>query len=382
MNKPAPERDHQATAYDSARGCAEDPRDAAWSCPFVINGRFLAQTVTGVQRYAREIVGALDKVLHQRNGSASALAPRSVADAVDWQAIGLDRKGVGSGHAWEQGILPFLSQAPLLNLCNTAPALSKGGVVCLHDANVFNAPESYGTAFRLFYKTLQPVIARRALRVATVSRSAAEQIAQHLNLDPRKISVLPNGHEHALRWDASQSDLFEKHPPERPYVLLLASRALHKNVERILGLAEALDALGLDIKIVGGGASIFAKTRSAAASNVVWLGTVSDDDLALLLSRALCLAFPSLTEGFGLPVIEAMACNCPVVSSNRASLPDICGTAALLADPTDDHQWLHHFRRLAASPHLADDLRGRGQLNVRRFSWTSSARGYLNLFGH
>lgn len=357
------------------------PRRRASSrpCGFVINGRFLTQPVTGVQRYAREIVGALDAILAERRRSAVLLAPASLAQAPAFAAVDVVRRGALSGQAWEQTVLPFIGGAPSLNLCNTAPLLSRDHVVCMHDANVFEQPDSYGRSFRTLYKALQPIAARRALRVTTVSHSSAALLARHLGLVARDIRVLPNGHEHALRWDPARAGVFVTRRPRRTYILLLASRARHKNVGRIVGLAEAVDALGLDILVAGGQASIFAEVETRSAPNLVWLGKVSDDDLALLFSNALCLAFPSLTEGFGLPVIEAMAWGCPVVASDRASLPEICGPAALMADPEDDDQWIRHFAALARSRDLGGEMSGRGRERIAAFSWSASAHGYLQL---
>jgi glycosyltransferase involved in cell wall biosynthesis len=354
----------------------------AWRCSFAINGRFFTQETTGVQRYAREIVGAIDANLSSRGGAASLIAPVHAGAFPKFKSVGIRQIGPGSGQLWEQLVLPLRHREPLLNLCNTAPAFGGRQVVCIHDANVFTEPNSYSRSFRLFYQALQPRIARRAARVTSVSKSAALQLSHYLNVPLRRVEVLPNGYEHVLRWRASRSTLFDARPPRRPYVLLLGSRAKHKNVDRIVGLAEALDALGLDIIIAGGDASIFAQTAAGNAPTLRWLGRVSDDDLALLFSRALCLAFPSLTEGFGLPVIEAMALGCPVVASDRASLPEVCGSAALLADPTEASCWIKHFAALAGSRELRTDLRARGAERITRFSWSTSAAGYLDLFGH
>ncbi len=346
---------------------------------FTINGRFLTQPMTGVQRYAREIVTAMDRLLGDGDSVRLAVPP-GVTTPLRLNAIGVDQPGRIGGHLWEQTVLPASIRGPALHLCNTAPAISQGHVVCLHDANVFIEPESYSRAFRTAYRALQPWIAKRAAKVVTVSRDAALQLARHIDIKARDIEVLPNGHEHALLWDPSRSRLSERWTARRPFVLLLASQARHKNAARVLGLAEAVDALGLDIVVVGRQAPIFAAASAGSASNLFRLGAVEDDDLAVLLSQAVCLAFPSLTEGFGLPLVEAMAWGCPIVSSDRASLPEVCGDAALMANPQDDRLWLQHFDALAASRALADDLRSRGREQMKKFSWTASARGYLDLF--
>ena len=213
---------------------------------FAVNGRFFGQPVTGVQRYAREVVAALDGLLSASGRTGVVMAPGRGGDIPSMRAFQVRRAGPADGHLWEQAVLPSRWHGPLVNLCNTAPLVRARQVVCIHDANVFRMPGSYGRAFRTLYRTLQPLLARRSARLATVSRDAARQLGEHLPVRAGDIAVLPNGHEHALRWDAGAATVFAHREQERPFVLLLGSRARHKNAALILGLAAELDALGLD----------------------------------------------------------------------------------------------------------------------------------------
>jgi glycosyltransferase involved in cell wall biosynthesis len=350
---------------------------------FAVNGRFLSQDITGVQRYARNVVAALDDTLSEAGRRATLIAPQR-ADVMTLQAIDHVSAGRLMGHGWEQIELPRLSPGPLLNLCNTAPALKRDQIVCIHDANVFTSPESYSRSFRTAYRALQPLLARRSARISTVSQASARQLARHLPIRAGDIAVLPNGHEHALAWNPAKAELApallaDRADRERPFVLALGSRARHKNLALVVTIAPRLAELGIDVVVAGGGADIFADEDLARAGNVSMVGRVGDDDLAYLLDRALCLAFPSWTEGFGLPILEAMARRCPVVSSDRASMPEVCGGAALLASPSDPAAWATHIAALAGSAGLRDDLIGRGQARLPLFSWRRTAEGYLDL---
>lgn len=350
---------------------------------FAVNGRFLSQAMTGVQRYTRNVVSALDESLAAAGRKAILVAPRGT-NAMTLQAIDTLQGGRLAGHGWEQLELPRLWGGRLLNLSNTAPAMKGDQIVCIHDANVFTAPESYSRGFRTAYRTLQPLLVRRSARIATVSQASARQLARHLPLRAADIAVLPNGHEHALAWDPAKAEqapglLAARGAAERPFVLAFGSQARHKNLALLTTIAPALAELGIDVVIAGGGNGIFASEQLAQAANLTLLGRVSDDDLAFLLERALCLAFPSWTEGFGLPIIEAMARGCPVVSSNCASMPEVCGDAALLASPADPAAWVEHIRTLADSETLRQELSGRGRERLPLFSWRSTAEGYLDL---
>ena len=197
---------------------------------------------------------------------------------------------------------------------------------------------------------------------------------------PEKISVISNGHEHALTWTPIHSDK-TRAATSANTVLLIGSLAPHKNIGLVLGLADALAAAGLTITVAGTiDNRIFKATASRQKwNNVVWLGDVSDNELAALLIDSLCLAFPSFTEGFGLPPLEAMALGCPVVATDRASLPEVCGHAALYAAPTNPEAWLDHILRLRRDENLRARLAASGRARATIFSWRRSAELYLQL---
>jgi glycosyltransferase involved in cell wall biosynthesis len=165
---------------------------------------------------------------------------------------------------------------------------------------------------------------------------------------------------------------------QRPYVLLLGSMAKHKNVDVVLEQAQGLDAAGIDIVVVGGASSIFsAGVSEFQGSNVHHVGYVSDDDLAALYKGALCSAFPSNTEGFGIPSLEAMARGCPVISSNAASLVEVGGDAVLYVDPGDGDSWREAIIGLSQNEALRQTMAAQGRKRAAAFSWSRSAQLYL-----
>jgi glycosyltransferase involved in cell wall biosynthesis len=351
---------------------------------WAINGRFLTQRMTGVQRYAYEIVMALDGLLAQNRDAAAGLAMRLVVppgiDATPSLAkIEIGRTRFGSGHVWDQFILPLHAGRGVLSLGNFGPVLARRHIVCIHDANTFILPESYSRSFGLAYRTLLPWVGKRARRVATVSQFSADMLMKYGVCRRDKIFVAPNGHEHVLRWDATRARLPLIGSLKRPYVLLLGSRARHKNIDVVLEQAQALDEAGIDIVVTGGASTIFAAgDKIASRSNIRRTGFVGDDELAALYENALCMVFPSKTEGFGIPPLEAMAKGCPVISSNAASLVEVGGDAVVYADPDDGARWRDAIIGLSANADLRATLAAKGRQRAALFSWTRSAELYLD----
>ncbi len=351
---------------------------------WAINGRFLTQQMTGVQRYAYEITVALDEILSHESDIAKLLpmrlvAPPGVALKPALSTIGFCQTSFGSGHAWDQFILPLYARSQVLSLGNFGPVVARNHIVCIHDANTFIQPDSYSVGFGVAYRTLLPLIARRARRVATVSRFSAEMLTKYGVCPSEKIFIAPNGHEHALRWDARRASSPVLDALKRRYVLLLGSRAKHKNTDIILELARELDEVGIDIVVVGALSSIFStNSPTSHRSNIHHAGYVGDDDLAALYGGALCLVFPSRTEGFGIPPLEAMARGCPVICSNAASLMEVGGDAVAYIDPDDAEGWRQAIVGLSANDDRRATMAAQGRKRAALFSWKRSAQLYLD----
>ncbi|MGU3287804.1 glycosyltransferase [Methylobacterium mesophilicum] len=351
---------------------------------FDINGRFLSQQTTGVQRYAINVSRSIGTLNEAAGRSVNILSPPCASDQ---KFDGLNLKTVGrlKGHSWEQLDLPRFTSEFLLNFCNTAPVFKSRQIVCIHDANVFTAKDSYSLPFVALYRAMQPMLARKSARIATVSQFSAGELSKRLSLKLPDIAILPNGHEHVFGWDETRAthkvrtQVARFKLDGRPFVLALGSRARHKNLAMLIDLAPALEESGISLVIAGGGGNIFTTEILEKHDNIFYLGFVTDDDLAHLFKSALCLAFPSFTEGFGLPVLEAMALGCPCVSTNRASLPEICGTAALFAAPDQPADWLSNIKYLIDNSDFRSELIERGVLQSKKFSWATTAEEYLDL---
>ena len=211
-----------------------------------INGRFLTQIMTGVQRCGFEWVRELDRRLEQDPGLRSRylfrlLTPRRIRNCPPWKHITQVSVGRLSGHAWEQLELPLHARGRLLlNLCNTAP-LAIQTLATIHDASVFAIPTAYSLAFRTWYQALLPLLGRRSLRVITVSRFSAEELVRRARIPRERLEIVPLGGEHILRSTADER-IFSRLPvkPGR-YLLAVGSRSPHKNFAAVIAAVSRLD---------------------------------------------------------------------------------------------------------------------------------------------
>ena len=352
---------------------------------WTINGRFLTQPVSGVQRYGREIVLALDQHLANGHPQTSGLQlellmPADTAANIKLEHIPIRMAGRSGGYVWEQVSLPRYAAGNILSLCNVGPLAARRAIVCIHDVNTRVVPASYSWKFRLAYRFLIPALGQAAACTTTVSHYSAGALSAHGVAAARKITVIPDGHEHALRWAAVTTSKTRR--AARPdTIVVIGSRAPHKNIGFLVGLAARLKTERLRLAITGmEDARVFAADgATATGDNIEWLGRLNDGELAEVLQHALCLAVPSLTEGFGLPAVEAMALGCAVVASNRGSLPEICGSNALYAAPDDADGWVRNFVRLRDDAALRDSLKQSGPEAAAAFSWSRSAERYLDV---
>jgi len=370
----------QTTASDPAEMVPPGLPRRRWT----INGDFLGLPAEGVARYAREVTLAIDRLVGDGDPLARGLEIDIVAPApgrppLELRSLPLrilpeyDRPRLPQ--LWVQGQLPRQVPGGLVSFCNLAPVSVRRHIVCIHDMQTRLAPESYGRLFRLAHRVVLPLLGRRAATITTVSEHSRDQIVA-LGVAPRdKVVVTYNGSDHALAWDAGRGGLAAA---TRPYVLCLGRAQRHKNLDLLLALAPLLAAHGIDLWMMGA----VAPERVAAgaeAGNLRLLGRVSDDDFRQALDGALCFAFPSRTEGFGLPAVEAMASGCPVVASTAPCLPEVCGDAALFADPDQPAAWLDAILSIQADPLRRARLVDAGFIRAGGFRWLEIGRQYLGL---
>ncbi len=225
---------------------------------------------------------------------------------------------------------------------------------------------------------------RKADRILTVSEASKRDILHFFNVPPDKIEVVPNAIDERF-WNIPTEEeiarVRERYQLAHRFVLYVGNIKPHKNLVRLIEAFNGLRQLpGFDdvkLLIIGDEISKLPALRRAVHSHklhkqVRFLGYLSDDSLAILYRLASVFVFPSLYEGFGLPPLEAMACGAPVVTSNVSSLPEVAGDAAVLVDPQQVESIVEGMRRVLADPELAQDMRKKGLVRAREFSWERS----------
>lgn len=293
---------------------------------------------------------------------------------------------------WEQIGLPLAMWRDGVDLAHftssTGPLLWRGrSVVTLHDVIFMKPPFSAsGTWYQrlgaVYRRLVVPTVAQRASAVITVSHYEKDQILAALPLAEQAVRVVHNGVGGPFLQDGDAPCAIAGGPvvPER-YFLFLGNEAPKKNTRRVLqawadtvrGAPEAPDLVVVELTAERIGQLLAELGAADLAPRVHCPGYVRHDGLRALYAGAEAFLYPSLVESFGLPVLEAMACGTPVITSNVTSMPEVAADAALLVDPTDHEALARAMQELMASAALRNDLRDRGLRRARTFSWSEVA---------
>ncbi|HEV2753878.1 MAG TPA: glycosyltransferase family 1 protein [Solirubrobacteraceae bacterium] len=257
-------------------------------------------------------------------------------------------------------------------------------VVTIHDVLPLRAPALFPAVVRANFRLLTPRLARRAARVVTGSHYTRGEIAELLDVPLERIVVTPYGVDAGFRPAPLEPALLRaRFGIDRPYVACVGTLEPRKNLAAAVRAFARLADDGGALVLVGGrgwdGGEVATLARRARG-RVVLTGHVSDEELVGLLSGARCFVYPSLFEGFGLPPLEAMACGTPVVTSARASLPEVVGDAALVVEPEDEEALAAALRRVLHEPGLAARLTEAGLRRARAYTWSRCAEQTVSVY--
>ena len=352
---------------------------------FFINGRFLSQKITGVQRYAAEMVKAIDALLASehvaaplRNADWQLLTPADASESLDLDRIKIRTVGRLRGHAWDQiDLARAAAGGRLISLSNSGPILHRDHIVVIHDAQVFRRPDFFNWRYLTVHRTLGRLLARHAT-IATVSAFSRRELAQVLNLSAIGIPVFPNSAEHFATTKPDPGILARLGVQPQKFFLYVGSRTKNKNLAVAIRAIQLLDRPDVPLVIVGGDNSkVFQDNSGEGAAGLLLAGRLTDSEIAALYAQASAFVFPSLYEGFGVPPLEAMIFGCPVIASTADAVVETCGDAAAYFDANDAEALKQLMLERLATGAISEQERRRQQERVAFYSWQKSAKSLL-----
>jgi glycosyltransferase involved in cell wall biosynthesis len=365
----------------------------------LIDGRYLSARPSGIGRYSRELVSHMQRL---RPELSFRFVVRARGDEVPLNAaktLEFDHAPYGAFTSlWLGKRLPSLGPADLFHSpFHVSPrGLRCPSVVTMHDAFQFeqlktsNYPYPISWAEWAYFLWAIPETLERARRVLCVSQTTADEIRARVPSTRDKLRVVPHGLTPMFRRREARAAVAKRCAElvgsEQPFLLSIGGVSPNKNHARMLRAFAAAFPGDSPVRLAvvhrfGSAAALRSLAEQlGVASRYVALGSPSDDDLVTLLNGALGLAFCSTVEGFGLPILEAMACGCPIVTSNVSCMPEIAGDAALLVDPYKTRDIAGAFRRLFDESGLRDELGARGMERARGFTWEKAARATLEVY--
>lgn len=328
----------------------------------IVNGRFLMHRITGVERYAREILAELDKIVDM--GEIEMAISPEVSELPKYKNIKIIKIGKLKNRLWEHISFPLYvkkRKGISLNLCNVAPLLSPG-IVCIHDVKIKARPQDFSKRFLLWYNLLFSNTCKKAKKIITVSEFSKKEICKYYNVEPERIVVIPNAWQHYLRIGFDENILNKYKLKKNEYYFSMCSLEPNKNFKWI---AEAAIKNPTKIFIVAGSINktVFAEGLGfECPDNMKLIGYVSDKEAKTLMRDCEAFLFPTFYEGFGIPPLEALSvgCKCVMVSDTEV-MHEIFGNSVNYINPyhyekIDVHEVLHQSSVLS------------------KFSWVTQAK--------
>ncbi|HCD38621.1 MAG: glycosyltransferase family 4 protein [Elusimicrobiales bacterium] len=350
----------------------------------LVNGCFLLQRISGVQRYAGELLSALARLPQDKYKLLLAVPgiKRNVFQEIPGVEMFFDGARV-SPAVWTQINLPVLAKkmgvSAIWSPCNIGPVFpGRRHIVTVFDGSIYNDARWFDWKFKAYYKTIFSRYKSNVARVITCSNFSRGEIVKHLGIPQEKIDVVYAAIPRSFGATGGSS------PIEGRYLLSLGSRDPRKNVGSLIAAWKRLPVSvknGRRLVIAGGGNGTFAEEKLRPdTEDIVFTGYLPEESLPAFYSNAECFIYPSLYEGFGLPPLEAMACGCPVVVSRCASLPEVCGEGAYYVDPNSVDSIASGIRDVLTNSRLKEELASKGRLQAKKFDWDISAAKALQSF--
>jgi alpha-1,3-rhamnosyl/mannosyltransferase len=364
---------------------------------YILDARTATPHFPGIGRYVTNLAAGLIPLLaagerltilyHPQHPLAQPASPAVALLPVAASPFGLAQQ-------WQISRLLRLLRADLYHSAYVAMPYTPGvpTVLTVYDLIPILFPEQSSRRARLMARWANHLALRAARTVLAISEATRRDYIHHLGVQPDKIVTVPLAADFGSQGAGvrSQGSGVSDHAPRTTqYILYLGSNKPHKNLVRLVEawgiVATRFPHSAARLVIAGAWDPRYPEARQRVEAlglvdEVAFLGPVAEADLPALYRGARLFVFPSLYEGFGLPVLEAMACGTPVICSNTSSLPEVAGDAALLVAPLDVNAWVAAIGRVLGDAALADDMRQRGLQQAARFTWAQTAQQTLAVY--
>lgn len=331
----------------------------------IINGKFITQRVTGVQRYAREIINELDKIV--KDGVIEIVVPQcDIQNLPKLKNIKIKQIGKLKGNMWEQISLPLYAiknNKLILNLCNSSPIL-KPDIVCIHDIKIKARPQDFSKKFLYWYKIMFFNTFKRSKAILTVSEFSKSEINKYYGVSPDRIHVIYNGWQHYNSIGFDENTLSKYGLIKGQYYFAMSSLEPNKNFRWIVETAKNNPN---EVFAIAGSVNkdVFNNNfENADIDNVSFLGYVSDEEAKTLMRDCKAFLFPSFYEGFGIPPLEALSAGARAIVSDTACMREIFSSSVAYIDPNKP------CRNMSLLNLEGVDL---PEKVLNRFSWSNSA---------
>lgn len=259
-------------------------------------------------------------------------------------------------------------------------------VVTIHDLAYLYFPNDFTKKDLWQLKNWTNFSVKKARRIIAVSKTTKKDIIRNYGIPEDEIDVIYNGYEKMGETKDKYPKPEEASVKKNKFILFVGTIQPRKNLEVLIDAFDKFGGLNEDFKLVIAGKKgwlyddIFEKVKTLKLENkVIFTGHVSDQDLIWYYKNAFCLVLPSLYEGFGIPVLEAMSYDCPVVTSFSSSLPEVGGDAVLYFDPKKPEDLLEKLTNLRANKKLVNELIAKGKERIKNFSWEKCAKETLDV---
>lgn len=335
--------------------------------------------ITGVGRFALQILLALDKEIGKKQCSDEykfiGVMPNLDIELPILNHILIKKHfKTTNQHIWCQIVLPLVVRTYfLINLANFAPIFKKNQLCVIHDALVFTHPDSYSKKFRILAQIIYRKIIKNSNHLATVSNFSASELVKFIGYPKREFIILGNSAENFINIIADKG-ILEKYDLVKNGYLLSVFSQKNSSYKNVNGYLKAIESIEFKFVCTGN-----INEKYTNKSNIINIGFVTDGELKALYENALGFVFPSAYEGFGIPPIEAMACGCPVLTSDIPVLREVCNDAAKYFDPHNSNHMHEIILNFINNSNVREELINKGYKHIKHFTWSKYAEKLLGI---